>query len=101
MYITHDALAAVQVARGLVDAADSRGMQARAGVAVGEVLALQGDYFGPVVNLAARLVSMAGPGEVFVTDEVVERIGGAVEMDALGPRAIRGFSQEIAIAKLR
>jgi class 3 adenylate cyclase len=101
MYITHDALAAVNVAQGLIRAAQIRGMQARAGVAVGEVLALQGDYFGPVVNLAARLVSMAGPGEVFVTDEVAERVGSVVATDALGPRAIRGFSHEIAVARLR
>jgi class 3 adenylate cyclase len=101
MYITHDALAAVNVAQGLIHAAQIRGMQARAGVAVGEVLALQGDYFGPVVNLAARLVTLAGPGEVFVTEDVAQRVGGAVETDALGPRAIRGFSHEIEIARLR
>ncbi|HEX3706572.1 MAG TPA: adenylate cyclase regulatory domain-containing protein [Mycobacteriales bacterium] len=101
MYVTHDALAAVQVAQGLIEAAQIRGLQARAGVAVGVVLALQGDYFGPVVNLAARLVALAGAGEVFVTDEVVEQIGGVVQTDSLGARAIRGFSQEIAIARLR
>jgi class 3 adenylate cyclase len=101
MYITHDATAAVRVAQGLVEAAHIRGLEARAGVAVGVVLALQGDYFGPVVNLAARLVALAGAGEIFVTDDVVERIGGAVETDSLGARAIRGFSNEIAIARLR
>jgi class 3 adenylate cyclase len=76
-------------------------MQARAGVAVGIALALQGDYFGPVVNLAARLVAMASAGEILVTDEVVEQVGGAVESDALGPRSVRGFSNEIEIARLR
>lgn len=101
MYITHDALAAVKVAQGLIHAAQIRGMQARAGVAVGEVLALQGDYFGPVVNLAARLVGMAGPGEVFVTDDVAGRVSDVVDTDALGPRAIRGFSHEIEVARLR
>jgi class 3 adenylate cyclase len=101
MYVTHDATAAVRVAQGLVEAARVRGMQARAGVAVGIALALQGDYFGPVVNLAARLVAMASAGEILVTDEVVEQVGGAVESDALGPRSVRGFSNEIEIARLR
>ncbi len=101
MYVTHDAAAAVRVAQALLQAARVRGMQARAGVAVGAVLTLQGDYFGPVVNLAARLVAMAQAGEILVTDEVVQRVGGAVETEALGARAIRGFSHEIEIARLR
>ncbi|HVW81965.1 MAG TPA: adenylate/guanylate cyclase domain-containing protein [Mycobacteriales bacterium] len=101
MYVTHDAPAAVHVAQGLLDAARDRGMQARAGVAVGAVLALQGDYFGPVVNLAARLVALADAGEILVTDDVVQRIGGSVRVDQLGPRSIRGFSQEIEIARVR
>jgi class 3 adenylate cyclase len=101
MYVTHDATAAVRVAQGLLEAARTRGMQARAGVAVGIALALQGDYFGPVVNLAARLVAMAGAGEILVTDDVVEQIGTAVDSDALGPRSVRGFSNEIEIARLR
>ncbi|HVU61636.1 MAG TPA: adenylate cyclase regulatory domain-containing protein [Mycobacteriales bacterium] len=101
MYVTHGASSAVRVADRLLDAAEVRGMQARAGVTVGVVLSLEGDYFGPVVNLAARLVAMAAPGELLVTDEVVARIDGAMEAVALGPRAIRGFSKEIEVAKLR
>jgi class 3 adenylate cyclase len=101
MYVTHDATAAVRVAKGLIEAARIRGLQARAGVAVGVVLALQGDYFGPVVNLAARLVAIAGANEILVTDDVVKQVGEVVESDPLGPRAIRGFSHEIEIARLR
>jgi class 3 adenylate cyclase len=101
MYVTFDALSAVRVATGLVEAAHLRGMQARAGVAVGVALALQGDFFGPVVNLAARLVTMAGAGEILVTQEVAERVEAAVEVETLGPRAVRGFSHEIEIARLR
>jgi class 3 adenylate cyclase len=101
MYVTHDAASAVRVAQRLLEAAEIRGMQARAGVTVGVVLSLEGDYFGPVVNLAARLVSMAAAGEILVTDDVVARIGGAIESDALGARPIRGFSREIEVARLR
>jgi class 3 adenylate cyclase len=101
MFVTHAAPSAVRVARGLIEAAETRGMQARVGVAIGTVLALEGDYFGPVVNLAARLVSMADAGEVLVTGEVVERLDGEVETVALGARAVRGFSQPIELARLR
>jgi class 3 adenylate cyclase len=101
MFVTSDALSAVKVAQGLLEAASRRGMQARAGVAVGAVLALEGDYFGPVVNLAARLAAMAEPGEVLVTGDVVERLGGDVATIALGAREVRGFTQAIEIARLR
>jgi class 3 adenylate cyclase len=101
MYVAHDAAAAVRVAQRLLEAAQHRGMQARAGVAVGVVLSLEGDYFGPVVNLAARLVAMAGPGEVFVTEDVVARLGETVESVPLGARPVRGFSHEIEVARLR
>ena len=38
------------------------GLQVRAGLGYGEVLAIGGDYFGNPVNLAARLVAQRRPG---------------------------------------
>jgi adenylate cyclase len=38
----------------------------RAGVAYGEVVTRLGDVFGPVVNIAARLTSVARPGSVLI-----------------------------------
>ena len=42
----------------------------RGGLACGPVTQLEGDYFGPVVNLASRLVSVARRGTVVVSEEV-------------------------------
>ena len=39
-------------------------MQVRAGLGYGSVLAIGGDYFGNPVNLAARLVAAAAPGQI-------------------------------------
>src|SRR2546429_7885402 len=47
----------------------------RAGLASGEVLLRDGDVFGPVVNLAARAVKIAGAGEV-VTSAAVAKAAG-------------------------
>lgn len=44
----------------------------RAGLAYGPVLAQDGDYFGPTVNLAARLVAIAEPGQVLAAEGLVE-----------------------------
>jgi hypothetical protein len=48
------------------------GIEVRAGVAYGRVLAQDGDYFGTPVNLASRLVAKADPGQVLTSRELVE-----------------------------
>ena len=42
--------------------------EARGGLAYGSVIAREGDYYGPVVNLAHRLVELAYPGTVLASD---------------------------------
>lgn len=44
--------------------------EARAGIAFGSVIAREGDYYGPVVNLAHRLVELAYPSTVLTSDEL-------------------------------
>lgn len=47
---------------------------ARAGLAYGSLVAREGDYYGPVVNLAHRLVELAYPGTVLASDELHDAI---------------------------
>jgi class 3 adenylate cyclase len=100
MYVTTDAVTAVAVAEDLVGAADQRGLKARAGVTAGTALALDGDYFGPVVNLAARLVAVAEPGQVLASDAVVERLGDRRTTIPLGPQRLRGFDDPVPVSRL-
>ena len=100
MFVATDALTAVQVAEALVDSAQVRGLMARGGVTVGATLALDGDYFGPVVNLAARLCNLAEPGSVLVSDEVAERVRDTRVAVPLGPQQIRGFNDPINVSRL-
>ena len=46
----------------------------RAGIAFGPVLARGGDYFGPPVNLAARLTDHARPGTVLADEELADEL---------------------------
>ena len=101
MYVAPDPVSAVASAEDLVTAARVRGLQARAGVATGTVLALDGDYFGPVVNLAARLVALGDAGDVLVSESVVEWLGDRRESETLGPQQIRGFDEPVTVARLR
>jgi class 3 adenylate cyclase len=100
MFVAADAPTAVTVAEGLVEAARLRGLTARGGVTVGTALALDGDYFGPVVNLAARLVTLAEPGTVLVSDEVAERVSATRPSIPLGPQQIRGFDDPVGVSRL-
>ncbi|MDZ7733110.1 MAG: adenylate/guanylate cyclase domain-containing protein [Acidimicrobiia bacterium] len=44
----------------------------RVGLATGAALELEGDLYGPAVNLASRMVSIAYPGTVLASKEVAE-----------------------------
>lgn len=75
---------------------------ARAGMAAGSAVTRDGDYFGPVVNTAARLATVAEPGEVLVN----EAVSAAVDprefaVDDVGERLLRGFEQPIPVSRLR
>ena len=98
--VATDAVTAVRIAEGLVVAASERGLTARAGVTAGTALALDGDYFGPIVNLAARLVALAEPGSVLVSQPVVDRLDGVRRTESLGLQTIRGFTEPVAVSRL-
>ena len=55
----------------------------RVALAVGPVLVKDGDFYGPVVNLASRLVGVAHPGTVLISDEFREALEaeGATDID--------------------
>lgn len=60
------------------------------------------DYFGPIVNRAARVAAQCEPGQVCVgvpmgTDEEPPDPGPTVEVDVLGVKQLKGISIEMAI----
>lgn len=72
MFVVRDAAQAARVGLRLADAyADDELLSdVRVGLACGSLLSLEGDYYGAVVNLASRIVKIAIPGTVLVSDEV-------------------------------
>jgi class 3 adenylate cyclase len=71
---------------------------ARAGLAAGAVMLRDGDVFGPVVNLAARVVAEAGPSEVVAPATLAHNIG--LPTYSLGARRLKGFAAEIELVRL-
>ena len=72
-------------------AADNDLPAVRVGGDIGPVISRSGDYFGEVVNRAARLVALARPASVVVTEAVVGALHGSVEAERLPPQALKGF----------
>ncbi|WP_156686672.1 adenylate/guanylate cyclase domain-containing protein [Mycobacterium sp. Marseille-P9652] len=75
------------------------GLQVRAGLAFGPVLAINGDYFGSPVNLAARLVGVAVPGQVLVSSGLRDEIPDW-PATALGPLTLKGFDVPVTAYEL-
>lgn len=71
MFVCDSPLAAARIALGLAEAyaEDELLSDVRVGLAEGPVLVQDGDYYGPVVNLAHAVVGLANPGSVLMSDD--------------------------------
>ena len=66
-------------------------MELQIGVARGEVVEVDGDFYGDAVNLASRLSGMAGSGQIWAAERVVQDLPeGDFRHRSLGPVTIRG-----------
>ena len=103
MFAFTDPKAACDVALELTEtfSVDTLLPPVRVGVAWGEVLSRDGDHYGPVVNLAARIVKLARPGTVLVSRELAEAGADGHRTLPLAPRRLRGFDARVPLAVLR
>ncbi len=72
MFVVHTASNAAEIGLSLAEAyaGDELLSDVRVGLAIGPVLVQDGDFYGPVVNLASRLAGVANPGTVLISDEL-------------------------------
>jgi class 3 adenylate cyclase len=73
----------------------------RVGLAQGEVLTRDGDCFGPVVNLAARVVGCAQPGQVLLDPALTATVApGTWSLTPMGECSLKGISAPVALHAL-
>ncbi len=77
------------------------GLQLRAAVAAGELVAQEGDWYGRPVNLAARLVAVAQPGQVLAATDPALRLSPAFRTRAQPPVALRGVDAPVTAYDVR
>ena len=79
-------------------------IRVRMGIHTGEALERDGDYFGPPLNRAARLMASGGGGQILVsaaTAALVDPPPRGVELVALGGRRLRGLDEPIQVYGVR
>ena len=90
--------------RSAVDAAIAaqRGLQlpVRMGMATGEAELREGDYFGAVLNRAARVMAAGHGGQILVADSTAVLLSGVDLLD-LGPRRLRDVSVPVGVFQVR
>jgi adenylate cyclase len=115
MFVAESAEDAARIGLALAEAYSDDDLlsDVRVGLAIGPVLVQDGDYYGPVVNLAKRVVDLAQPGSVLVTDDFhhalvhgapplpdpVEVPDGAASRDASATRDAAGARDAAAVLR--
>ncbi len=99
MFVVDDPVHAARIGVSLSEAYadDELVTDVRVALAYGPALLQEGDFYGPVVNLASRLVAVAHPGTVLVSDELraalVEEGSAEFETRPLRPRVLKDIGR--------
>ena len=77
-------------------------VQIKIGLARGEVIEQDGDFFGDTVNVASRLSDLSGADQIFVTQDVIEGFTSSHEVRSryLGPMVIRGKAESVTVYRV-
>ena len=95
LFVSPHASVALEAARAVVDSAEQDALlpSARAGLDFGDVVPLEGDYFGHPVNVAARVISIARPGTIVGSSAFSDALGRFRTSRALGPHDLKGVGR--------
>jgi len=103
MFFYRDPGPGVLAALQMVESITGAGLPpAHVGIHAGPVVFQEGDYFGRTVNIAARIAAYARPGEILVSQEVVDASSvDGVTFTSIGPADLKGVSGELNLFSVR
>jgi class 3 adenylate cyclase/tetratricopeptide (TPR) repeat protein len=102
--------AGLEILRTLQEVSAPEPLQVRIGIATGDVVIGDtgvGDAsvpkmaVGETPNLAARVQAHAAPSEILVADTTRRLLGGAFDLEDLGPHALKGFADPVSFWRVR
>lgn len=94
LFVNTDPAAAIATAEGIVEVVgrDSRMPDVRLGLATGRVVTRLGDVFGPPVNMAARLTTVARRNRIIIDQDTADQLSPDVfEARPMPARPVHGF----------
>jgi adenylate cyclase len=86
-----------RIERGNTDLKPDQCIHIRIGIHLADVMADDVDLYGDGVNLAARLMSLGGPQEIFISAAVRDQLtdGLDVTLEDLGERKLKGIERPV------
>jgi len=103
LFVTDDPVSAAEVALIVTERgedADDEFPRVRAGIAYGDVVSRLGDVYGPIVNIAARLTSVARPGSVLVDRGAYEILSGPIAEDSVDTTELPAPGEGPSLSKI-
>lgn len=94
--------AAVEIQRRLGEQVwpDPVRLAVRMGVHTGEASEREGDYFGPAVNMAARVMSKAHGGQIVASAVSAGLVAGEFAFRALGKHRVKGVAEPVELTQV-
>ena len=68
--------------------------------AIGSTRALQYTAIGDAMNVASRLVNVAGSGEIIISEDTYRKVAGRVEATQLPPVKVKGKADELKVYRV-
>jgi adenylate cyclase len=103
LFVADDPVSAAEVALIVTERGedeDDKFPRVRAGIAYGEVVSRLGDVYGPQVNIAARLTSVARPGSVLVDRGAYEELSGPIAEDSKETVELPAADESMRLSKI-
>jgi adenylate cyclase len=97
---------AILVQQGMEDRnagrSESQRMRFRIGINLGDVIVDEGDMFGDGVNVAARIETLATPGEICVSASVREQVGERLPIGFadLGEHSVKNIARPVRVYRV-
>ncbi len=96
---------AVSLMTAIADARADRGfpLAIRMGLHHGEAIERGNDLVGQTINIATRVSGLAGPGEVLVSDDVINASGEplpALRLSPIGPVTVKGVTEPVWLQRV-
>ena len=95
LFVVQSPTAAADIALGLMNwRGEDDNPELRVGMAYGRIISWLGDVYGPVVNVASRLTSVARPGSIVVDRELATALEGeeSYKLRKIRRVSVRGYS---------